>query len=348
MEFIIILILAPLLTAIGHFGLMPYLNGTKELNLYTHPTLARAQRILRASNTEKRDAEARRKLRSFQQKTAEIEAEVKEKAQFRLAKTRKVNHDEVVAWNQEFAAITAEEDRLKELERQRKWREAETKRLAQYAAEQRALDLLTAQKSEESRMLAAAIHSRENAEHSLSKHHIGGPYVEEYRHLCVVVHALNVRKLPLTHSRLVDTLTPHMWLTVDGWISYEELYGKSIWYRLANGAGWVWSGGVHTQDTIGLEDLNHWKEPGDSFTQMSATGMVIGEYTSPSHLKSLIDQETRTPWPVLSTGIITTDRISAGQLTGDSVVFNPLAQDASSLLVSESEMAIFKKTRSNF
>lgn len=286
--------------------LEPYSNGTKQIDPIKYPTLARAQRIIRANNTKRREIEATTKFNYFETKRLEVETAIEKAIKTAREESQDKHLTAIYAWDTDFANITrereeeerrakeaAEAEARKQQEAARAairekelaiWTANEKARLARFEAEQRALQ------AEEDRKVAALLEDRERAIESLSKHRIKehGP---GNQHLCVTVHGLFVRKLPTKSSRIVDNLTQNSWVTVNGWIAHEEVYGNPIWFRLANGEGWIWSGGVNSQSTTGLENLNYLNEPGDTFVTKSADGVVHQTYSTPSELEQMYQQE---------------------------------------------------------
>ena len=285
----------------------PYMNGTKHIDKLKHPTLYRAHRIIRSSNAKKRELEHRIKVQHFDNKRLEVERAIDKAIIDNRVEKADEHHKEVQEWEGHFRAITAEEDARKLREEQERvaeelrkkkaleaelrerelavWTANEKARLARFKAEQEAL-----QRQEDERV-ARLLEQREKDIHTLSKHHVGGQYNPDNQHMCVTVHGLYVRKLPTKDSRIIDNLVHHSWVTVNGWIAHEQVYGNPIWFRLANGQGWIWSGGVHTQATTGIENLNHLKEPGDTYEIRGGAGDVFRTSTEPSQLERMIDRE---------------------------------------------------------
>jgi hypothetical protein len=285
----------------------PYMNGTKFIDPIKYPTLSRTQRIIRANNTKRRELEHRTKIQHFDNKRLEVERAIdKAIADNRIEKADE-HHKEVQEWEGHFRAITYEEDQRKLREEQERvaeelrkkkaleaelrekelaiWTANEKARLARFKAEQEAL-----QRQEDERV-ARLLEQREKDIQTLSKHHVGGHYNEKNQHMFVNVHGLYVRKFPTKDSRIVDNLVQDSWCTVNGWIAHEQVYGNPIWFRLANGEGWIWSGGVHTQATTGLENLNHLKEPGDTYEIRGGAGDLFQTVVEPSPLQQMIDNE---------------------------------------------------------
>lgn len=285
----------------------PYMNGTKFIDRVKYPTLSRAQRIIRANNVKAREIQAKTKFNHFETKRLEVTKAIDRVIDDNRVEKADEHFKEVQEWEGRFRAITAEEDARKlreeqarvaeELRKQKAieaelrekelaiWTANEKARLARFKAEQEAL-----QRQEDARV-AALLEQREKDIQTLSKHHVGGQYNANNQHMFVNVHGLYVRKLPTKDSRIVDNLAQYSWCTVNGWIAHEEVYGNPIWFRLANGQGWIWSGGVHTQATTGLQNLNHLKEEGDSFVTKTADGSICQTWTAPSELQSMIDRE---------------------------------------------------------
>lgn len=303
---VLLFVLLPILL-IGRHVVSPYMNGTKFIDPIKYPTLHRAQRVIRANNVKAREIEAKATFNRFETKRLEVTKAI-DKA---IEQNRKESHEAhmtgIIHWESQLRAITAEEDARKLAEEQARiaedlriqkaaeaelrememavWTANEKARIARFKAEQEALQ------AEEDRRVAALLEQREKDIQALSKHHVGGKYVEENQHMFVNVHGLFIRKLPTKDSRIIDNLTQNSWVTVNGWITYESVFGNPIWFRLANGQGWIWSGGVHTQATTGLRNLNAMKEPGETFVIKSADGTICREITEPSLLQSMIDDE---------------------------------------------------------
>jgi hypothetical protein len=285
----------------------PYMNGTKFIDPFKYPTLNRAQRVIRANNVKAREIEARTKSNHFDSKRLEITKAIDKAIEDNRLESMDEHLMELDEWDRHFEGITYEEDqrRLREeqarvAEQLRKEKEAAAelreRELAIWTANEKArLDRFVAEQAalqrQEAERVALLLEQREKDIHALSKHHVGGQYDARNQHLFVNVHGLYVRKLPTKASRMVDNLSQNSWITVNGWIAHEELFGNPIWFRLANGQGWIWSGGVHTQATTGLENLNYLKAEGDSFVTKSADGMVCQEWTAPSELQQMVDKE---------------------------------------------------------
>lgn len=294
-------------TAVSRRIIEPYMNGTKFIDKTKYPTLGRAQRIIRANNTKRRELESRTKIGHFDNKRLEVERAIDKAIKDNRIEKADEHHKEVQEWEGHFRAITAEEDARKLREEQERvaeelrkqkaleaelrekelavWTANEKARLARFKAEQEAL-----QRQEDERV-ARLLEQREKDIQTLSKHHVGGQYNEKNQHMFVNVHGLYVRKLPTMDSRIVDNLVQNSWCTVNGWIAHEEVYGNPIWFRLANGQGWIWSGGVHTQATTGLENLNYLKAEGDTYEIRGGAGEVFRTVVEPSQLQQMIDTE---------------------------------------------------------
>lgn len=284
----------------------PYMNGTKQVDPIKRPILSRAHRIIRANNTKAREKEARIRLGHFEGKRLEVERAI-DKA---IESSRKESQDKhltaIYKWDADFSEVTRERDEqirrekeAAEAEARRKaeaeraairerelaiWTANEKARLARFEAEQKALQ------AEEDRRVASLLEQRERDIQALTKHKMFSSEMGN-QNLIVLVHSLYARKLPTKASRIVDALSQNSWVTVNGWIAHEEVYGNPIWFRLSNGEGWIWSGGLNNASTTGLENLNYLKEPGDSFTVKSVDGMINQTYTAPSVLESMIDSE---------------------------------------------------------
>lgn len=301
---VLLFILLPMFL-IGRRVLEPYMNGTKVIDPIKRPTLHRAQRIIRANNVKAREIEARTKWTHFDTKRLEVTKAVDKAILDNQVEKSEKHHKGVQEWYAQFRAITAEEDARKlkeeqdriaeELRKQKAieaelrekeleiWTANEKARIARYKAEE------AARQAEEDRRVTALLQQREKDIQSLAKHKVY-EHDPDNQNMFVTVHGLYVRKLPTKDSRMIDNLSHNSWLTVNGWISHEEVYGNPIWFRLANGQGWIWSGGVNSQSTTGLENLNHMKAPGDSHEIRSFDG---SSWTTiePSQLQRLIDDE---------------------------------------------------------
>lgn len=394
MEFLIIflpILLTVFFTGRKIFG--PYIDGTKQIDTIKYPTLARAQRIHRYSNVKDREVEASARLKELTNKKNDIILESGNASARAVAEVAAKHQKESNQWWADFKAITAAEDarkaaqelargarqrakeqaareelRAKELEI---WTINERARLKRFKAEQEAVNAAEAQRVQD------LLRGRENQIQALSAHHVGGKYNPENAHTMVNVHGLYVRKLPTKDSRIVDNLVENSWVTVNGWISYEELYGNPIWFRLANGKGWIWSGGVLGTSTAALENLNYWKEEGDSFTTKTADGSICHQYTIPSHLQCLIDQEiealkreksaleskttsyyqTTRPTGPISVGSTWFDTSNGNKShTWDGYVWIPYFSEnfsanlitAGSITVSPQEISVFKNARKTY
>jgi len=297
MEFLIILLPLFIISyMVGRKFVNPYLLGTKQIDHLKYPTLARAQSIHRYSNVKAREIEARTKWTHFDTKRLEVTKAIDKAIEDNRLENRDKHWTEIKEWEDHFKAITAAEDARKAAAAEKiaaakrakgmeVWTVNEKARLARFNAEQAYI------KAAEDRKATALLQSRENDIQALSAHHVGGPANPANAHRLVIVHGLYVRKLPTKYSRIVDNLENNSWVTVNGWISYEEVYGNPIWFRLADGKGWIWSGGVNSKATSALENLNHWSTEGDSFTMKNAMGQVIWGHSEPSRLQGLIVQE---------------------------------------------------------
>lgn len=291
---------------IGRHHIFPYFDGTKQIDHLKYPILARAQRIHRYKNVKAREIEALAKFNHFDIKRLEVNKAIDKAIEYNRLESRLIHETELDEWELHFKAITAEEDARKLREEKKRqaeirykeeaaraelrekelmiWTANEKARLARFKAEQEALQ------AEEDRRVTELLQQREKDIQSLAKHKV---YAHDPNNqtLFVNVHGLYVRKLPTKDSRMIDNLMQNSWVTVNGWISHEEVYGNPIWFRLASGQGWIWSGGVNTQSTTGLENLNHMKTPGDTYELRSFDGSVSIKNTEPSELQSLIDAE---------------------------------------------------------
>lgn len=332
---VISVFVAPVLYAIGNYFAKPYMNGTKQIDRFKYPTLARAQRILRASNVKRRELEAKKRLKEItDQKNDWIVDNANSRLKM-LDKVREEHNKEIVNWSTDFQAVTYEEDqrkrkaqeeiiaaqRAKELE---VWQASEKTRIANFIADQKALQ------AEETRKATELLQSRENDIQALRKYYVPDHKSKHFGFRLVNVHGLYVRKLPVKSSRLVDNLTTGAMVSVNGWIEGEELYGNPIWLKLSNDAGWIWSGGVDNKSTSGLVNYSYMNEPGDSFTMKSADGAVIQTHAAPSEMQALIAAEISAlkrekerlalemrgsnPWEMRSmyANMITSDRITVG------------------------------------
>lgn len=307
MEFLVIFL--PLLIIsylVGKYKLNPYLLGTKKIDPLKYPILARAQHIHRYSNVKAREIEAKTKFNHFNTKRLEVETAIDKAIEYNRLESQVVHEAELDEWELNFKDITFAEDerkRIAEKKRQAEirykeeaaraelrekelmiWTANEKARLARFKAEQEALQ------AAEDRRVTELLQQREKDIQALSKHKMYD-HDPNNQTMFVNVHGLYVRKLPTKDSRMIDNLTANSWVTVNGWISHEEVYGNPIWFRLANGQGWIWSGGVNTQSTTGLENLNHMKAPGDTYELRSFDGSVSIKNTEPSELQRLIDAE---------------------------------------------------------
>ena len=340
MPFLVPLLIA--ITLVGRNVIEPYMNGMKQVDPLKYPTLHRTVRIIRANNTKAREIEAKTKLQHFDNKRLEVEKAIDKAIEAARKESQDKHLTAIYKWDTDFAEITrereeqarrekeaaeakarAEEEAARAEIRERElaiWTANEKSRLARFEAEQRALQ------AEEDRKVAALLEAREMDIQALSKHrvHENDP---DNRTMHVIVHSLYVRKLPTKDSRIVDSVPQNSWVSVNGWIAYETVYGNPIWFRLANGQGWVWSGGLNSQSTVGLEDLNHMKRPGETFITKSADGMIHNTYTCPSELQGLIDAEmeylkrekqvleaAKNPYGQLNANVITADRIQVGEM----------------------------------
>lgn len=290
----------------GRHHIFPYFDGTKQIDHLKHPILARAQRIHRYKNVKAREIEARTMWTHFNTKRLEVETAIDKAIEKSRLDSQAEHLEGSYKWDTDFINITREEDERKrregekllaEIKRKEEaaraelrekeleiWTANEKARIARYKAEE------AARQAEEDRRVTALLQQREKDIQSLSKHKLF-EHDPNNQTMFVTVHGLYVRKLPTKDSRMIDNLSHNSWLTVNGWISHEEVYGNPIWFRLANGQGWVWSGGVNSQSTTGLENLNHMKAPGDTYELRSFDGSVSIKNTEPSELQSLIDAE---------------------------------------------------------
>lgn len=309
MELLLLLLLIPFAISffVGLRVLNPYLLGTKQIDKLQYPTLARAQRVIRARDTKARDKEFLAKLNSFEKKTLAIEAATTKKIQETQQKSWETHTASLHEWDLHFSDITAEEDARKAAEAAAERARVQTIR-DQLAKEKRERDLAMwtaqekvrmdrfiadqkAQQALEQQQAAELLRSRENDIQALRKYYVPDYHNESSGYRIVNVHGLYVRKLPVKASRMVDNLTTGAMVSVNGWIQGEEVYGNPIWLKLANSAGWIWSGGVDNKSTTGLVNYNYMNEPGDSFVQKGFDGTIHRQIDTPSEMKTLIDQE---------------------------------------------------------
>ncbi len=290
---------------IGRHHIFPYFDGTKQIDHLKYPILARAQRIHRYRNVKAREIEARTMWTHFDTKRLEVTKAIDKAIEHNRIESQADHWTEVQEWEEHFRAITAEEDARKAREeaariaedlRKKKaieaelrekeleiWTANEKARIARYKAEE------AARQAEEDRRVTALLEQREKDIQSLAKHKVF-EHDPDNQTMFVNVHGLYIRKLPTVDSRIVDNLSTNSGVTVNGWISHEVVWGNPIWFRLANGQGWIWSGGVNSQSTTGLENLNYMKSPGDSHEIRSFDGSSWIT-TEPSQLQRLIDDE---------------------------------------------------------
>jgi hypothetical protein len=331
----------------GTVAVRPYLNGTKQIDRIKYPTLARAQRIRRYKNVNARELEFRRKNTEYSNKALEIEQKAIEQSRLNVLETQMNHTNDLHEWDLHFSDSTAEEDARKAAEaaaerarvqsirdklaaekREREflfWQAEEKARIAQFMADQKAAQALEQQQATE------LMRSRENDIQALRKYYVPDHENQRFGYRIVNVHGLYVRKLPVKASRMLDNLTTDAMVSVNGWITGEEVYGNPIWFKLAHNAGWIWSGGVDNKSTSGLMNYNYMNEPGDSFVQKNAYGEIVMRHEEPSEMKNLIDHEIRfleaekeslarkalaaaNPWGTINANMITSDKISVDRI----------------------------------
>lgn len=235
----------------GHKALVePFLSGKLEINPYVHPTLYRAQRILRARNTKAREKELAKVQSELDHQTTSAMLAIEAKSKEDLQKARSKHHDEILDWGNQFKAITAAEDAAREAVRQRIYEENRKK---EREAERKAA--WDKNRSDEARYNAQA---RAWANQPDPNGGYGTRRIDPNK-------TLNVREKPNTSSRLWGTLVPGLDISVDGWIYGEPLLYPStgaynnIWFRLRDTEPdtlYVWSGGLTNASTYGVRDLN--------------------------------------------------------------------------------------------
>jgi hypothetical protein len=72
---------------------------------------------------------------------------------------------------------------------------------------------------------------------------------------------LNVRSEPNTSASIVSTVEAKATLTIDSWVTGQDIEGISTWFK--NSSGYMWAGGFTTQDTNGLSYLGTIKPPAE-------------------------------------------------------------------------------------
>lgn len=392
MELLFIIFVALLLPTVALFAYVkPYADGTKQIDRTKYPTLARAQRIHRYKNVKAREIEFDKKKAEFSRQILAIEDKAIEASLSNVSNVRDMHADEINEWDLHFSDITREKDEAIRKEaarvaaeqraqqakitaeiRERElaiWTAQERVRIQQFMADQKAAQAL------EQEQAAELLRSRENDVQALRKYYVPDSANKVFGYRIVDVHGLYVRTLPVKASRMVDNLTTGAMLSVNGWIEGDELYGNPIWFKLANGAGWVWSGGVDNKSTSGLINYNYMNEPGDSFVQKNAYGETVAAYTGPSEMKGLIDAEIAaierekdalslkmrgsSPWEMMSattitSGIISADRISVGPnitsitRNGETTTYQSLSPSRKFASFGDSELELFKKSKSEW
>lgn len=66
--------------------------------------------------------------------------------------------------------------------------------------------------------------------------------------------AVNYRKGPYANADIIGSFDPGSVLTFSAWVSGENIKGNSTWFKGALTGGFVWSGGLTSQDTAGLAE----------------------------------------------------------------------------------------------
>jgi hypothetical protein len=258
----------------------PFLNGTMEIDRNAHPTLFRAQRILRARNVKAREKE----LKAIQSKLAEETKQglraLETKFAQDLKETREKHHEEVIRWGNDFRAITAEEDHARALEEERKLA-AHNKERQRLYEENRQKEIAAENKRvwEKNREDEARYNAQAKAWASNPANSAGTRLIDPNM-------SMNVRHEPTTRGRLWGILVAGLQVTVDGWIYGESLLYRptgaynNIWFRLEQTSEdteplYIWSGGLTNASTQGIRSLNPQGQNGIITAAKITTGSLV-------------------------------------------------------------------------
>lgn len=246
MEFLFFIF--PLLLIFGTHKLLvgPFISGKIEIDRIQFPTLERAQRILRASNTKARDRELEEALRTRRQLSGKATYDEQKIHHDRLNAKVKRNHEDLQSWQFRFNASIppkpAGDPNTQEArfvggyftgeDTKARWAQDE----ANYNAKVKAW---------------SGVSEPDDPEDSY-----GVRYIDANMRV-------NVRTQPNTESRLWGTLLPNTTVSLAGWIYGESLSHpdpNNIWFRLnlvgSSEEVYIWSGAVYNKSTSGLPNLN--------------------------------------------------------------------------------------------
>ena len=274
-------------------------SGRIEINRLKNPTLYRIQRIVRAHNVKARELEHSRRIAALEAPKPMSEEEVK----FRLELTEKqaTNKDELEKFQWELDAperAKAELEAKKKAEEDKKAAEVARQLKEQELAEYTRKELERQKEAKRQWYLDEKKRRDENiaelARREAYYYSVNEDPDASYGDRYVKVHAVYVRRLPHTTSKVLANLTQGEKVTVDGWINSEVHWNIGIWFRVTANqdfphGGWIWSGSLNTHSTAGLANLN--EEP--ETVEVRSAGGDSWFYTQPTQMERMIESEKR-------------------------------------------------------
>lgn len=248
-----------------------FTSGRMQIDPLKHPTLHRAQRILRNNNVKARELEASNLSSRHKYQLAQTETTVKKAIENKIAETNYKHKNELDDWDRQFSAVDFEkrqaEIRARYEEEQRierahaaavqaeiEARREEQRKQVQAAAEQRQRELAqwTATEIARQKMKSGETPSKQQYVKKLSKAELD----EGYSSRSVNVHLANIRKSPSDKAAKVGVLEMGDKVIVSHWAFGTTLYENNIWFKVEGTSkmesGWIWSGCLDSLSTAGV------------------------------------------------------------------------------------------------
>lgn len=248
-----------------------FTSGRIQIDPLKHPTLHRAQRILRNNNVKARELEASNLSSRHKYQLTQTEATVKKAIEKKIQETNYKHKNELDDWDRQFSAVDFEkrqaEIRARHEEEQRierahaaavqaeiEARREEQRKQAQAAAEQRKLELAqwTATEIARQKMKNGEAPKKQSIQKKLTKEELDEGYASRH----VNVHLANLRKSPSDKAAKVGLLEMADKVVVSHWAIGTTLYENNIWFKVEGAygteSGWIWSGALDSLSTSGI------------------------------------------------------------------------------------------------
>lgn len=277
-------------------------SGRIEINRLKNPTLYRLQRTIRARNPEARELELKASLAEIKSNNDRfLEEQVAPFYNGEYTKKVAKNRKELDAFQWELDAperAKAELEAKKKAEEDKKAAEVARQLKEQELAEYTRKELERQKEAQRQWYLDEKKRRDENiaelARREAYYYSVNEDPDASYGDRYVKVHAVYVRRLPHTTSKVLANLTQGEKVTVDGWINSEVHWNIGIWFRVTANqdfphGGWIWSGSLNTHSTAGLANLN--EEP--ETVEVRSAGGDSWFYTQPTQMERMIESEKR-------------------------------------------------------